>query len=135
MNTQFQVSRATPPMRSFAKPKMRRLATRLMTLEAGGKNLAGTKVSAEFSVPDKLRALVLAGVEVPWLRTVRVNAEGGLDGLQTLHARLDPKEYFDGRVVLLSQLLGLLGAFVGEDLTLRLVRNIWPKLSISDSDL
>jgi len=39
---------------------------------------------------------------------------------------------FEGRVVLLAQLLGLLVAFIGEDLTLRLVREVWPKLSIND---
>ena len=140
-------------MRSFAKPQMRRLAKRLMTLETSGRNPSGTKTSTEFSIPEKLRpslatlmgsagfralllrALALAGAEVPWLRAVRVNADGGLEGLKELHARLDPDEYFEGRVVLLSQLLGLLAAFIGEDLTLRLVRNVWPKLSVSDLDL
>jgi hypothetical protein len=137
-------------MRSFAKPQMRSLAQRLMTLEAGGKNLSETKASAEFSVPDKLRpslatlmgsagfrallsrALALAGTEVPWLHAVQVNADGTLKGLEELHAQLDPDEYFEGRVVLLSQLLGLLAAFIGENLTLGLVREVWPKLSVSD---
>ena len=140
-------------MRSFAKPQMRSLAKRLMTLEAGGRNPSGTKASAEFSIPDKLRpslatlmgsagfhalllrALALAGTEVPWLHAVRVNGDGTLKGLEELHAQLDPDEYLEGRVVLLAQLLGLLAAFIGENLTLRLVRDVWPKLSVSDLNL
>jgi predicted transglutaminase-like cysteine proteinase len=39
------------------------------------------------------------------------------------------------RALLLAQLLGLLVAFIGEDLTLRLVREVWPKLSLNDLDL
>ena len=81
------------------------------------------------------RALTLASEEVPWLRAVHVNADGALEGLkelEELHAQLDPDEYFEGRVVLLSQLLGLLAAFIGENLTLGLVREVWPKLSVSD---
>jgi hypothetical protein len=31
-------------------------------------------------------------------------------------------------------LLGLLVAFIGEDLTLRLVREVWPKLSLNNLD-
>jgi len=132
-------------MRSFAK--------RLMTLETSGKSPSELKASADFSVSDKLRpslatlmgaggfrallsrALVLASAEVSWLRGVQVNADGTLDGLEDLHAQLDPAEFFEGRVVLLAQLLGLLAAFVGEDLALRLVKDVWPKLSISDLDL
>jgi hypothetical protein len=38
-------------------------------------------------------------------------------------------------VVLVAQLLRLLVAFIGETLTLRLVRESWPKLSVNDSDL
>ena len=80
------------------------------------------------------RALALANAEVPWLRAVQVKADGSLEGLEELHAQLDPDEIFEGRVVLLAQLLGLLVAFIGENLTLRLVREVWPKLSLNDLD-
>jgi len=74
------------------------------------------------------RALALANAEVPSLRAVRVNADGSLEGFEELYAQLPPEEFFEGRVVLLAQLLGLLVAFIGENLTLRLVREVWPKL-------
>jgi circadian clock protein KaiC len=42
---------------------------------------------------------------------------------------------FVGGVALLAQLLGLLVAFIGENLTLRLVREVWPKAPLNDLDL
>jgi hypothetical protein len=78
------------------------------------------------------RALVLTNSEIAWLRAVHVKADGSLEGLDELEAQLDPEEIAEGRVVLLAQLLGLLVAFIGESLTLRLVRDVWPKLSLDD---
>jgi hypothetical protein len=80
------------------------------------------------------RALALANAEVPWLRAVHVKADGSFEGLDELGAQVDPDEIFEGRVVLLAQLLGLLVTFIGEDLTLRLVREVWPKLSLNNLD-
>jgi hypothetical protein len=54
--------------------------------------------------------------------------------LDELGPQVGPDEIFEGRVVLLAQLLGLLVAFIGELLTLRLVRDVWPKLSLNDLD-
>lgn len=78
------------------------------------------------------RALVLTNSEIAWLRAVHVKADGSLEGLNELEAQLDPEEIAEGRVVLLAQLLGLLVVFIGESLTLRLVRDVWPKLSLDD---
>ena len=80
------------------------------------------------------RALVLATAEVSWLRAVHVEADGALQGLEAPHAQLDPAEFLEGKVVLLAQLLGLLVSFIGASLTLRLVSQVWPQLSLSDRD-
>jgi len=80
------------------------------------------------------RALTLATAEVPGLRAVHVQADGSLEGLEELRTQLSPAELFDGRVVLLAQLLGLLQAFIGEDLTMRLARDIWPSTQLTDMD-
>ena len=126
---------------------MRDFAERLIAYETTG-NFSQAKTPAAFLVSEKLRphlatlmgnvgfqallsrALVLAHAEVPWLCATRVTAEGFLEGLDEveLEAQLDPEEIFEGRVILLAQLLGLLVAFIGENLTLRLVREVWPKL-------
>jgi hypothetical protein len=138
----FQMSRATPQMRNFAK--------RLIAYETGGSKSSGIKTPAAFLVCEKLRpqlailagsggfhallsrAFALANPEVPWLRTVHINADGSLEGLEELHGHLDRDELFDGGVVLVAQLLGLLVAFIGENLTLRLVRDVWPKVPFDD---
>jgi hypothetical protein len=129
---------------------MRNFAKRLMAYETSRNKSSETKTPAAFHVCEKLRphlatlvgnggirallsrALALAKAEVPWLRAVHVKADGSLEGWEELRAQLDPDEFFDGRVVLVAQLLGLLVAFIGESLTLRLVCEVWPKVPLND---
>ena len=136
------MSRATPQMRDFA--------TRLMTYETLGNTSSGTRPTAGFQVCEKLhlhlatfmgstgfralltRALALATAEVPWLCEVRIQADWSLAGLEELQERLDPDELFEGGVVLLACLLGLLVVLIGENLTLCLVREVWPKVPLDD---
>jgi hypothetical protein len=131
---------------------MRNSATHLMAHETLKNKSSEAKSSAAFHVTDKLRshlatlmgnggfrallsrALALATVEVSWLRAVHVKADGTLEGLEALHAQLDPAEFLEGRIVLLAQLLGLLVAFIGPSLTSRLVGEVWPQISLADMD-
>lgn len=80
------------------------------------------------------RALAVADAEVAWLRTVQVKSDGSLHGLDELEAQVSRENLAEGCVVLIAQLLGLLGAFIGEDLTRRIVGEVWPKLSLNDLD-
>ena len=129
---------------------MRDFADRLIAYETGGNNSSVTKTPAACLVSEKLRphlatlmgtvgfrallsrALALANAEVPWLRAVHVKADGSLDGLDGLGAQVNPAEIFEGKVVLLAQVLGLLVAFIGERLTLSLVREMWPRIPLHD---
>jgi hypothetical protein len=138
------MSRATPQMRNFSE--------RLIAYETRGNKYSGTKIPATFLVCEKLRthlatlmgnvgfrallsrALALANEEVPWLRAVHVKADGSLQGLDELKAQVAPEEIAEDGVVLVAQLLGLLAAFIGETLTLQMVREVWPKLSVNDFD-
>jgi len=129
---------------------MRNLAKRLMAYETGGNKSSGTKTPVAFHCCEKLRphlaalmgdggfrallSRALADAEVPWLRAVHVKADGSLGGLEELHVQLDLDEFFEGRIVLLTQLIGLLAAFIGENLTLRLVREVWPNVPLNDLD-
>lgn len=137
---------------SRATPQMRNIAERLIAYEANGNKSSESKTPAAFQVCEKLRphlatlmgnagfrallsrALALANTEVPWLRALHVRSDGFFEGLDELHAQLAPGEFFEGKVVLLAQLLGLLEAFIGESLTVRVVREVWPKLSVKDFD-
>src|SRR5450759_419446 len=137
---------------SRATPQMRDLSQCLIAYETRGNKSSETKSPAACLVGEKLRphlaallgnvgfrallsrALALANTDVPWLRAVHVKADGSFEGLGELATQVDPDEIFEGCVVLLAQLLGLLVAFIGENLTLRLVREVWPKLSLNNLD-
>jgi len=134
-------------------PHMRHFAKRLIVFEARGNKSSTTSTPAAFSAPEKLRpqlaplmgeggfrallvrALALAGGEVPWLRTVQVTAGGSLEGLMELQPQLGPDDFLEGGVVLTAQLLGLLAALIGENLTVRLVHEVWPKVPLNGLDL
>lgn len=126
---------------STALPAMQALTQRLLALEAvhGG---CGGQGCAAVRVCNKLRgllanlvgnagfesllsrALALAKVNTPALASVRVAPDGSLTGFDDLHDGGRP----DGPgAALVSQLLALLVAFVGERLTLQLVGDAWPE--------
>lgn len=130
-------------------PTMRRFAERLIAGETKGNKSSRTTPAATFRVIEKLRphfttlmgnagfrallsrALTLASAEVRSLRAVQVQVDGSLAGMDEL-ARVDAKELAEGGVVLIAQLLGLLVAFIGEKLTVQMMREVWPKLSLDD---
>ncbi len=125
---------------------MREFAARLIAFEAAAARSADSGASAAFAVPDRMRnhlttlmgngghrallmrSLALAGAEVPWLRNVEVAADGTLEAPAPSEEPIDSDEWTEGGVVLAAKLLGLLVAFIGERLTLQLVREVWPKL-------
>ena len=80
------------------------------------------------------RALALANGQFPWLGEVRIKADGGFEGLDAVDAQVGPEEFLEGCVILFAQLLGLLVTFIGEELTLRLMREVWPELPFDDLD-
>jgi hypothetical protein len=75
------------------------------------------------------RALSLAKQQAPQLSGVSVSSEGGLEGYQ--HRRDE-----DGAtgVILISQMLDLLSAFIGEGATLSILARVWPGVTISDTE-
>jgi hypothetical protein len=141
----FTMSRASPQLRNFAK--------RIIACETNGHESVPIKTPDAFHVFEKLRpplatlmgnggfrallsrSLALASAEVPWLRALHVKSDGALEGLEETHAQLSLDVMSEGRAALLAQLLGLLVAFIGENLTLRLVNEVWPKATFSELDL
>ena len=104
------------------------------------------------------RALALARAEVPSLQSVKVGADGRLEGfeqqksgewrvasrtrtntplllphspLTTRHSPLTTPS--EGAAAITAHLLGLLVTFIGEPLTLALVREAWPDISLTES--
>jgi hypothetical protein len=135
---------------SRASPKLRHFAKRLTVSERKANTASEIKTPPAFQVCEKLRAhlgtfmgaagfrellscaLPRAQAEVPWLGAVHVKADGALDGVEELNAKRNPSEMFEGGVVLVAQLLGLLVAFIGQDLTLRFVSEVWPDVPLDD---
>lgn len=131
---------------------MRSIAKQLMASETPGNTSAEVGSCTAFRATDKLRphlsvlmgragfqallarALVLATAEVPWLTAVQVVADGELQGLTVARAGADAADFSKGEAVLLAQLLGLLVAFIGPALTLRLITQVWPQVSFDEAD-
>jgi len=132
---------------------MRNFAKRILACEADGDLSAATQAPKAFHVFEKMRpqlaalmgnggfrvllsrALALARPEAPWLRAIDVKSDGALGGLEETQAKLSSDAMFVGKVALLAQLLGLLLTFIGENLTLRLVLEVWPNAALNDLDL
>ncbi len=70
------------------------------------------------------RALVLARRAHPVLRAVTSASGGALAGLDD--TTLDAAELQEGALVILAYFIELLAQLIGEDLAMRLVRDVWP---------
>ena len=78
------------------------------------------------------RAVAMASSDIPSLQNVKIGMDGRLDGVEQIGA--DPGTGALGgeaAVAITTHLLGLLVAFVGEPLTVRLLRESWPDTLIS----
>jgi hypothetical protein len=87
------------------------------------------------------RALVLARSEAPSLHAAQIAADGSLQGLGEIENQIDgDTEHADEDgageqgVLLIARLLGLLLVFLGEALTLSLLRVTWPGAVFDDSN-
>ena len=80
-------------------------------------------VGAEGFTALMRRSLALARSEVPSLQTAKVNAEGRLEGIEEHAVRA---KNIEAATVITAHLLGLLVTFIGEPLTLRLMRDVLP---------
>lgn len=77
------------------------------------------------------RALTLAKAEAPSLSATQVTEDGSL---QVPSEASDGDELTAGEsgIILLAQLIGLLHAFIGKTLTLRLLQDAWPNAIFED---
>ena len=136
-----------------AAPTMRDLAHRLLAYEAVAGKTSEVDEAATLRVYEKLRqslsefvgitgfqslafrALTQAKSEAPGLWAVRLAADGSLHGLGEFEpeaGEFEPQlgsqkdQTSEGGSALIARLLGLLQIFLGEALTLSLLRNAWP---------
>ncbi len=74
------------------------------------------------------RALFLTRADFPFLSSVQAGAvpENCFDGLRDGVSGVAGAELRDGLAAVLAGVIGLLATFIGDDLTVRLVRDVWP---------
>ena len=133
------------------------MALRLITYEAGAAKASESMGPPTLRVYEKLRqglgelvggagfyslasrALALARTEAPSLSAARVAADGSLQGLGELEHQMDIDEdraaesaTGEAGIILIARLLGLLLLFLGEALTLSLLRVTWPGAALDD---
>jgi len=136
----------------------RDLARRLLEYESRAAKSSESMESATLLVYEKLRqslgafagvaafeslafrALTQAKSEAPDLWAVQVGADGSLRGLgDEPKTNIEKNRTVDGQVgdggmILIARLLGLLLIFLGEALTLSLLRVTWPHAAFDDSN-
>lgn len=133
-------------------PSIRRLSRKLLAVEAAGRTATDTPVHEAVRVCEKLRltltrfvgadgfvalqrrAIALARADVPSLQHITVTPDGSLVGLEDLvaDASNSGEGSTDETAAIVVHLLGLLVTFIGEPLTLRLVRDAWPDVSLDE---
>lgn len=124
-------------------PSIRDWAQRLLAAEAMSQSASAAHAQEGVRVCEKLRisltrfagadgftsllrrALMLAQAEVPALQTVKVTVGGRLEGLEELVAGAE-NPGIEAATAIIAHLLSLLVTFIGEPITLRLVREVWP---------
>jgi len=133
-------------------PRMRYLARYLLTYEGMSAKSSESMESATLCVYEKLRqslsafagvaafeslafrALTQAKSEAPSLWAVQIAADGSLHGLGEFEPQIDIDKDLagEGGTILIDRLLGLLLIFLGEALTLSLLRLAWPGAALDD---
>ena len=133
-------------------PEMRDLAQRLLRYEASAGSTSASAEITTLRVYQRLRhslgelagsagfqalasrALTLARSEVPSLSAVQVGADGNLEGMSSIEPSISAEmgRVHEGGIILISRLLGLLFIFLGEALTLSLLRDAWPDAALDD---
>jgi hypothetical protein len=129
-------------------PKARAIAQHLLTSEASSRNPGDANVAPAFRVAEKLRrplstlvgatgfralltrAVTLARAQAPGLDALQVKPDGSLDGL----SEISNGQASQAGAAVIAEILGLLGIFIGEELTIRLLADVWPDLPAFETE-
>ena len=128
---------ATPAIRDFARRLFAFEVSRAHPTVVSGTEVLGvceklrqslSKLAGDAGFRSLMsRAVALAKAEFPSLVSVQVRTDGSLEGLDGLEG-VDANGH--AGVIIVAQLLGLLVTFIGEPLTIRILRDAWPNASV-----
>ena len=131
-------------------PAQLRLAQWLLQQESAGRDEPAAAADAAALAWDKLsprlaniftiagthgiakRAIYLAQRNFPLLRGVE--GEMGLNGLRGAMAEIDESEAAHAAAAVLANVIALSVTFIGEDLSLRAIRDVWPDAPLGEED-
>jgi hypothetical protein len=134
--------REIPSLMATSSASLQAWARQLLTVQAGEQSAADNRGSEVVRVCERMRisltrfvgadgftallrrALALARVDVPSLQAAKITADGHLWGFEEFAA--DTKNDIDAAIAITAHLLGLLVTFIGEPLTLNLMRDSFP---------
>jgi hypothetical protein len=68
------------------------------------------------------------------LESVKVNAEGHLEAIPEMRMSLTVEEEVEAETALVTHIVELLCTFLGENLTIRLLQDVWPDASFNESN-
>lgn len=123
-------------------------AQRLLAAEAANPSAPDAQADEALRISEKLRislirfvgadgftallrrALVLARADIPWLEAVKVTLDGRLEGIGEFPAEAGTG--VEAVTAITQHMLDLLVNFIGESLTLRLLRDAWPDASLEE---
>jgi hypothetical protein len=81
------------------------------------------------------RAKALAAAEAPWVSSLQVREDGSLEEFDATGSQQSSLLGEQAPVAIVAQLLGLLVTFIGEPLTLHLVRDAWSDDTLTEMDV
>jgi hypothetical protein len=116
--------RNSDPPKSPTEATTFRVCARLGTALSALTGVAGFRALLD-------RATVLAAADLPWFASLRVHTDGSIERASDV-AHLSSEESAVGEAVLIAHLLGLLEVFIGGDLTVHLIRDLWPEEAFDD---
>jgi hypothetical protein len=136
---------ALPKLMNTTPASLRAWAQRLLAVEAENQSASKMRGHEVVRVCEKLRislaqfvgedgftallrrAVALARADAPSLQTVKVTADGRLEGIEEFAA--GAQQDVEAATAITAQVLSLLVTFIGESITLRLLRDAWPETS------
>lgn len=79
------------------------------------------------------RALFAIRSDFPWIRSATASPHGMLEGLEAVQPTPDPEEVMQCELAILGSLIELLRSFLGNGITVQLLRSLWPLASLGSS--
>ena len=80
------------------------------------------------------RSLALAAADTPWVGAIHAAGDGTMEGFADAAQSQTLSDSLEGSIAMIANFIGLLDTFVGRDLSMRLLSDVWPAAIPFDQD-